>query len=358
VLVVVAAVAVGCGGQGAGDGTRGDIAFLAPPAGATGADAVFGGDISALYVVRMDGLEPRRLTDHGGFLMDKEYFRGLWDRPVWSPDGSRVAASCRSEFDEEGNWLDEDEMAFEIWVTDATGDASKLVDDGIAPTWSPAGSSVAYMQYTGGESGRLAVVDADGTNKRVLVDAAELPRWSPAGDEILYWAPDPPGIRVVSIDGGEPRLVHRGWYHADWAPDGKQIAYVGEHGLHVSDANGRNPRTLSNLDVGGFAWSPDGSRIAFVEITYDHDWAGDLYVVPTDGGQATKILSDVVGFPSWAPDDSRLAVAKLETPDEIVRLNRVQIATLDTEGTNLELVTNGNFDLHPAWQPAAPDDDL
>lgn len=332
---------VGCGGgTSAVDGEL-MIAFIAPPAGATASDSVFGDWIDDVYVVAEDGAERQRLTSEGGFLLDKEYFRGLWDRPVWSPDGSRVAASRRVE----------DEL--EIWVSDSSGDARRLVSDGIAPTWSPDGAYVAFMQSKGGDWGRVAVVPNSGGKERLLVEKGEVPRWSPAGPEILYWAPDPPGIRVVRVDGGEPRLVHKGDEHADWAPDGRRIAYAGGSGLLVSDANGDNPRTLSDLDIGGFAWSPDGSLIAFVEITYEHDWAGDLYVVSTNGGEAEKILSDVVGFPSWSPDGSRLAVARLETPGEIVRLNRVYVATVKPDGTGLESVTSGAFDLHPAWRPVA-----
>ena len=54
------------------------------------------------------------------------------------------------------------------------------------------------------------------------------------------------------------------------------------------------------------AWSPDGTRIAFVS---DRDGGfPELYLMNADGSGVTRLTNNafVDGNPSWAPDGSRL----------------------------------------------------
>jgi dipeptidyl aminopeptidase/acylaminoacyl peptidase len=69
------------------------------------------------------------------------------------------------------------------------------------------------------------------------------------------------------------------------------------------------------------AWSPDGTRLAFVSRR-DGDTAAQLYVMPIDGGEATRVTSMPLGVsnPKWLPDGTRIAfvsqvVAGADTPE-------------------------------------------
>jgi Tol biopolymer transport system component len=372
VLTLVMSSLVACGGGSGDDGTTllssTEIAFLAPPPGVSGNDAVFalpdcssggaeevcGSSVVDLYVVGADGRNKQRLTQEGGFLLEREYFSGLWDRPMWAPDGSSLMLTRGIEDPNTESLYGR----FELWslALDSEG-AVRRVASGLAPSWSSDGSSVAYIRSENG-AGSVVIADRTGGHERVLVKSAEFPIWSPSGSPILY---NPAGKQVtwaVEPDGSATRKLFDG-ANAEWSPDGSKIAYVGkcagsDYALCVVAADGSGTHQVAKFEwVGGFAWSPDGTTIAVVDVTYDHDTAGDLYVVRVNGAGLTRIASDVVGYPSWSPDGTRIAIAKLAGSGEDVRQNSASIFTIKPDGSDPQRVTDGPFDLHPAWRPTA-----
>ena len=119
---------------------------------------------------------------------------------------------------------------------------------------------------------------------------------------------------------------------ARWSPDGKQVAYiktpdsqtpftVGE--LWVMSADGSIARKLADADSGhGFApaWSPNGSRLAFVARDNPQDAAADqsssalvsnIHLVNVQSGietPLTKFKLTNVGMPVWSLDGNQLAI--------------------------------------------------
>lgn len=112
-------------------------------------------------------------------------------------------------------------------------------------TWSPDGSTLAY---TGDEPG-LWLVDADGTNRRMLVaDIGDVnhgigPVWSPTGESIVYQrllreATEKHEVVLVDVtDGSETAIEHVRtddpggpvrWFpwNVTWSPDGTTLLYV------------------------------------------------------------------------------------------------------------------------------------
>lgn len=85
-------------------------------------------------------------------------------------------------------------------------------------------------------------------------------------------------VWTVDVDGGEPRRFTTGPTrdHAPrWSPDGRWLAFVSDRGpkttaqLYVMPADGGEATRLTDLPSGvwssaGIAWSPDSTRIAFV----------------------------------------------------------------------------------------------
>jgi Tol biopolymer transport system component len=117
-----------------------------------------------------------------------------------------------------------------------------------------------------------------------------------------------------------------------WSPDGQKIAYLttGSSGfgmLHVMNADGTNRIRLPEgnlagavrLGTGAPAWSPDGQKIAFVEIH-----SGDLYVINADGTNEARLTTlpsgysedaTALGNPAWSPDGKWIAFGRSTVPD-------------------------------------------
>lgn len=114
------------------------------------------------------------------------------------------------------------------------------------------------------------------------------------------------------------------------APDGRQIAYVlsvprvpfqEDDGpawdeLHVvrPDRSSR-PFVTGSVNVGSIAWTGDGRGIAFL-AKRGSDAARSLYVMPADGGEASRVLThetDIAAF-DLSDDGRRVAFVARQSP--------------------------------------------
>jgi len=99
------------------------------------------------------------------------------------------------------------------------------------------------------------------------------------------------------------------------SPDGRRIAFTSMARLWVANADGTNPRRLtgsSPVDDSGVtehypAWSPDGSRVAYV--TWEGE-SGHVYTIGADGGAPQRVSALPASYvtPAWTPDGERLVV--------------------------------------------------
>ncbi len=103
------------------------------------------------------------------------------------------------------------------------------------------------------------------------------------------------------------------------SPDGKRLVYVRRHMDTMADRNlgqlwlidlnsgSQQPLTVGKGSYSSPAWSPDGTRIAF--IGHDGDGDNQLQVLWLEAGRITKITrgSHSPSNPSWAPGGKRIA---------------------------------------------------
>ena len=138
----------------------------------------------------------------------------------------------------------------------------------------------------------------------------------PPGHRILFDSDAKLKIYVVSDRGGRPLPVMDG-LQPRFSPDGRRVAYRDpEGGLSVATVGEWRGRSLleeplaPGRQVTGLVWSPDGTRIAYVE-QYDGDVSdsGNLHVleVATGDDELVKTFRAPYQAPlEWTPDGSSL----------------------------------------------------
>ena len=136
-----------------------------------------------------------------------------------------------------------------------------------------------------------------------------------SGDSPLSTDPYPVDVYAANADGtGLTNLTAgygAGWQWA-WSPDGSRIAFVSDDGgvdtLYVRDIDAGEPRAVaSGAEAGeGWAWSPDGTRIAYVAV---RDGDSDVFVVDVATLATVNVSNDPVGSsgPRWSPAGSHIA---------------------------------------------------
>jgi TolB protein len=186
---------------------------------------------------------------------------------------------------------------------------------------------------------RLAIMDQDGANVRILTDGRALvltPRFSPTAREITYMSyfNDRPRVYLFNIDTGQQEVVgdFPGMTFAPrFSPDGNKVVMSlstgGKTDIYEMDLRTKRVTQLTNtpaIDTSP-SYSPDGRRITF---NSDRGGSQQIYVMNADGSgvqrisfgagkYATPVWSprgDLIAFTRYAGDTSNFAIGVMH-PD-------------------------------------------
>ena len=264
-------------------------------------------------------------------------------------------------------------IAFErgpIWIMRPDGSSQVNLTPGMGgsdPAWSPDGSYIAFVGFTGGQDrDQVYVMEADGSAVTPLTDTGfgkAGPTWSPDGTRVAFAAHSGTGyydIFAVNSDGSDLRqLTTENGNDASWSPDGARIVFrstrLAGPGLYTMDANGDNemPLTTDPTDKEP-SWSPDMSRIVFVRrvLTPDGFPEPQIHVMDSDGSEIVQLTShDSVNArresPDWSPDGTQIVYE-----DGSRGSDEHEVYVMNADGTNQQNISNSPYnDASPAWQP-------
>lgn len=263
--------------------------------------------------------------------------------PAWSPDGSQIAYHAQIEPENELDF-----PAYSLFVMGATGGDQRIMgiaddvftNDEAMVSWSPDGNSIAFhmgsIQYNTDFQIYIAdVISGDHYSITNGIGDTIHADWSPDGTRMVFSAErydtvsgtagtsyGLTNIYLLEVDGNITntrmnelrmrRLTDETTtsYFPAWSPDGSRIAYVsntpglGVSDIFVMDADGRNPGNLTNgryFSSNHPEWTPDGRIMFAAQVTQDSDF--DLYIMDADG-RNTQQLTEGGGndeAPDWRP---------------------------------------------------------
>lgn len=185
-----------------------------------------------IQVVRRNGRAHRTLTRSPGSSTDAQ----------WSPDGTLLSFTRNPVFDWTKAWT---------WTVEPDGSRLRRIARGQFGRWSPDGKRLVLDAPTATSQGDIFMVDADGSNRRLVLASPELDQpadWSPDGRTILFtrYDSDGPGssVWIVGVDRTGLRKLARG-LAGSFSPDGTRIVYTtgfpGRLTLMQRDGSGKRP---------------------------------------------------------------------------------------------------------------------
>ncbi|HEX5012874.1 MAG TPA: hypothetical protein VFV72_01855 [Candidatus Limnocylindrales bacterium] len=276
----------------------------------------------------------------------------------------------------------------DLYIRDGLEAQGKLVvslpGDQFAPTWSPTGEWFAFISTTS-DGDQVFVARADGSD---VHQVAPIP---PTGNAQAAWRPDGlaiafiydvkgfPKLSMAFVDGSPTQVIDLGYdapRELAWRPPngGELLLGVIKPGAKVDyitirpDGTGRRDFNLpseqlmgTNWNNPGAAYSPDGSRIAYNQVTPGGDRRSgpfQIHVMNADGtGDVALPRTDVSVSDSWPvfSPDGRWILVNRYRPGEDPR--RAWLAVMPSDGSapardiGPKFKADNEIQLAKSWSP-------
>jgi DNA-binding winged helix-turn-helix (wHTH) protein/Tol biopolymer transport system component len=306
-----------------------------------GSRLAYGTATGDIYVIRSDGTDEHKLASPGGYIGSL----------AWSPDGSKL------RFSKDGV----------LW--DVSSDGSTLRQ--VLPGWSNSPSQLSGQWAQDGRyyfvsDGQIWVLDQRprfgripaATPIQLTSGPTAWDRPVPAGDgKTIFALGRTRRGELVRFDPKsrqfQPFLGGISAEFVAFTQDAKTVAYVTfpEGILWKANADGTNPLQLTSPPVypKSLRWSPDGTRILFVDRT--PRGANGIYTITANGGAPHQLLPDDTENetdPSWSPDGMKIVYS---TCPALGASTHSDLRILDLASGNLALIPGSQGLVAPHWSP-------
>jgi TolB protein len=242
--------------------------------------------------------------------------------PTWSRDGSQLAFIGLSADGEQTKSkmmianLDNDSVN-EVYTTES--------EYPVYLNWSPDNANVSFISTNvSGQNLILQSVPAEGGDRTILDTGSPYYwSWAPDGRVMIVHAGGtstsaPEHIAFLNVDNStvtEQRLetTPASFQAPAWSPDGSRIALArtsdSENEIVVTDSAGENPKKIGTFtNKTAFAWSSDGTRLAYIDgiQALDAGTIGSLHVVDMETSEDLVEDGDIISF-FWSPNGEEIA---------------------------------------------------
>jgi TolB protein len=255
----------------------------------------------------------------------------------------------------------------EIYISDYDGaNPQRLTVNrsvNMSPAWAPGGTQLAYTSYLAGGFPDIFVANLREPGRGLRRPAQgntqvhnQMAAWSPDGSKLAFVSnrSGDYDIWVVDADGGNPRNLtnYPRAYEGSptWSPDGAFIAFTSDRStgntpqLFVMTSTGTNQRRLTNERVDRPTWS----LLNFIAFTVGPESGQNIGILDMNNqGAGVVVLTDGRGTnesPAVAPNGRHIAFVTS-------RWGRNQIAVIDRDGQNIRQITRTGNNRFPNWQP-------
>ncbi len=263
-----------------------------------------------IYLMDADGKNQVRLTYTNPLSRDRS--------PVFTHDGSKIVfVSNRDGVDNQ-----------EIYSMDITGsnqiNLTNSSGNDVNPAFSPDNTEIAYVSNNDDvDVYGIYKMNTDGSGKIKLASVGQSPNFSPDGKHIVFhamvqnpvWNDE---IFIMSADGSNkirisdyPGSADRHDRNPKFSPDGSTIIFESfQRYVHISNPNPEiytirinDGNTLVKLSSNGFspAFSPDGSKIAYLSPQYPPSICPEIQIMDITGGNNSVIYNNCTDYFVFQP---------------------------------------------------------
>ncbi len=218
------------------------------------------------------------------------------------------------------------------------------------PAAFPDGTAVAYVATPYGRvenaEGEIWLASiASGESRRFTVGSGrdDHPRWSPDSRWLAFLSDrDEPGRRDlyrIPRNGGEAELLverKRGIERFAWSPDGSTIAFLCPD--DPTDEDERREKERDDAEVYGERWKLN--RLRLLDLT-----TREVRTLSTGDGHVSEL--------AWSPDGSQIAYVARPTPElEAGQRARIAVISLDADAEPRDVMVEPGFSPHNlTWSP-------